>query len=395
MDHDGLSNFQIDAIMAPFKRKGLYLGTIAHNEIDKILPLIKPQSIGGFVCNTDPNNKPGAHWQAVYFNGKPNGSLEFYDSFGDKPDMMQRKWFKGIASKLHPTTPLKCKINRIQNQSNTSANCGFFACRFLMDKFNGKHFEDASNWNQKLQDEHIVGEEAIEKYKKQMGYGPWKFIKSVAKKAYDVGKEVVSRAKKVIFGRVDAPPAVQKLVSSYGQQAIQSITVGRTPINSTIKGILNAISLGQFSENQKKLGYADVFHLFMIIKLAGGHSFKIEKNSDVSVGSPSLGEGAEIRNVSINKVITLHQFIENGTKDKTIFHYSHDSRNCQDFVLTMLRESGLLNNDLSNFINQNAAKLVANLPITNSIGHAVTDLAQKLQIIIGGKKSPFRLNKKI
>ena len=385
MDKHGLSNFQIDAIMAPFKKRGLYLGTIAHNEIDRILPLIKPHSVGGFVCNTDPNTLPGAHWQAVYFNGKPNGSIEFYDSFGDRPDKVQRKWFKLISAKLQPTTPIKVKINRVQNQANSSANCGFFACKFLMDKFNGKHFEEASNWNQKLKDEHIVGEEAIEKYKKQMGYGPWKFIKSAAQKVYDVGKEVVSRAQKVIFGRVDAPPAVQRLVDSYGQQTIQSITVGRTPINSTIKGLLNAISLGQFSANQKKLGYSDVFHLYMIIKLANGHSFKLEKNADVSVGSASLGEGSSTISVPMNKVITLHQFIENGTKDKSIFHYSHDSRNCQHFVTTMLRSSGLLTSEISSFVNQDAAKLVANLPITNAIGRTVTDIAQKIGIIFGGK----------
>jgi hypothetical protein len=198
-----------------------------------------------------------------------------------------------------------------------------------------------------------------------MGYGPWKLIKAAAKKVYDVG-------------------AVQKLVNNYGQQTIQSIVVGRTPINSTIKNILNLISLGKFDENQRKLGYDDVFHLFMIITLAGGHKFKFEKNHDVTVASPTLGEGAETRNVPINKGITLRDFVQNGTTDKSIFHYSRDSRNCQHFVSTLLRNSGLLNNDLSNFINQNAAKLVASLPITNTIGHAVTDLAQKLSIIIGG-----------
>ena len=35
------------------------------------------------VCNTDPSNRPGSHWIAIYVE---DGRGEFFDSFGRRPN---------------------------------------------------------------------------------------------------------------------------------------------------------------------------------------------------------------------------------------------------------------------------------------------------------------------
>ena len=42
---------------------------------------------------------------------------------------------------------LKLKQNRVVHQQNESANCGFFAMRFLIDRFRGVSFADCTGFN--------------------------------------------------------------------------------------------------------------------------------------------------------------------------------------------------------------------------------------------------------
>jgi len=73
---------QIDRVMSHFKD---YAGTIMRNEIKTLLPGIEPRSRAAFIINSQANDKPGQHWQAVYIDGRsgPNSSnsVEWYDSF--------------------------------------------------------------------------------------------------------------------------------------------------------------------------------------------------------------------------------------------------------------------------------------------------------------------------
>ena len=78
----GLYNDQINRIMSRFKD---FKGCIMHNEIKKLLPDIQPHSRVAFVINTDPSNKEGQHWQAVYIDARDgpesSNSIEWFDSF--------------------------------------------------------------------------------------------------------------------------------------------------------------------------------------------------------------------------------------------------------------------------------------------------------------------------
>jgi len=187
MSDEGLSNFQINRIMKPYIQQGLYLGTVSRDEFDQVIEKIKPQSRGGFIFNTDPSTKPGQHWRAIFFDGRPKGEseIDYYDSYGASASKGDLKNIKKIADKLQANTYLKYKENKVVQQNNESANCGFFTVKFIIDRINGKHFTACSGW-----DEHVKGEKNIEKFKEQMGYGaPWKYVPSFGSGLLDSAKK--------------------------------------------------------------------------------------------------------------------------------------------------------------------------------------------------------------
>ncbi len=384
VDKEGLSNFQIDKLMKKYGSK--YLGCISADEIPKIIDKIKPQSTGGFIINTDPSNKPGKHWRAIYFDGNKDMEIDHFDSFGDPPSKSEMRGIKQIADKLGANGYLKFKNNKVQLQNDRTSNCGFFAAKFLIDRFNGKHFQHASGWNDAVKDNSTKGEAEIMKFRKQVGYGtPWSYIKSFPKKVYDVGKEVVNRITTAITGRTHAPPQVRHLLEKHGNAHIVGIEVARSPVQKVITYILNAISGGELEKNRKSLHYDQIYHLYLIITLDDGHSFKIERNQSVTVSGPSVSSDSEVVNVPVSNNVTLNEFIANGSKDNpTFWQYNWQTSNCQMFVRDLLQGSGLLTGDLSNFIMQDASGLLKNSPLTQKIADLLPDIGSKLEILIHG-----------
>ena len=147
-----------------------YVGTIMRNEIKTILPLIKPQSRCAFIINTDPSDKPGKHWCAVYIDGRSgpesSNSLEWYDSFAtDIPDDILEDC-ELILKIMRPENILKVKFNKVIHQSDNSSNCGYHCCRFLIDRFRGKSFSEATGYDETiLYDNSKKSEKEIEKLK--------------------------------------------------------------------------------------------------------------------------------------------------------------------------------------------------------------------------------------
>ena len=122
----GLYDDQIDGIMDKFKDKG----SIMRDQIKSLLPDIKPQSRVAFIINTDPQDKPGQHWNAIYIDARngpeSSNSLEWYDSFARPMPADIREDCKLILKILRPETILKLKENSVVQKSGISSNCGFF-----------------------------------------------------------------------------------------------------------------------------------------------------------------------------------------------------------------------------------------------------------------------------
>jgi hypothetical protein len=47
------------------------------------LPLETRKTPRGYILNTDPSDKPGSHWVAMYLT--EDGEREFWDSYGQAP----------------------------------------------------------------------------------------------------------------------------------------------------------------------------------------------------------------------------------------------------------------------------------------------------------------------
>lgn len=396
---NGISNTDVDKIMSKYKSKG-FMGAIPRDGIKKyILSNVKPYSRLSFIINTDPEYKPGDHWLSVYIDARKRhkNTIEYYDSFGSKPIKSILRDIKLILAKLENKNKYQFKVNLIPDQDVNTTNCGFFSAFFLKNRYDGKSFKDATGYNSR-------GEEMIEKYKKtlpefghlsiadQYGAG----IRDWFNKAKDIVKEGVDRIKYVFSNREQRTPRLNNLLKQYGNNKIVKVKVVRTPIDSTIKKIVNILSLGSISENQKKLNYDDVYHLFLSFELDNGKSFRLDKNSTVQMVEADYNISGESMNVNLTDITLgkLFDNIESKVNMNRIYIYNAISQNCQVFITDLLRSSGLLTSELSQFINQRADLLLKDSKYIGDISEKITGLDSILKAIIFGGQKKIKIYKK-
>jgi hypothetical protein len=136
---DPLSNLDIEAMMEPYTDQRVpYVGTFAVNTI----PNINKKPPFAFISNILPirkqNNNVG-HWIAVYIDK----NIEYYDLLGHPPDKKMRR---ALTQMLGPHDKMQFKINMIQDQATNSMNCGWFAMNFLIKRYGGENFIQATNF---------------------------------------------------------------------------------------------------------------------------------------------------------------------------------------------------------------------------------------------------------
>lgn len=139
-DNGGLSNIEIDQLMAPFRD---FHGTYAIDQIKQIP--VKDKF--GFVINTEPIKVPTGHWCGVWVDANKDKSIEWFDPFGDSPPKRFDKDIKHLINKIQPNDYLKYKVNRIVSQDDRSDNCGWISMNFLLERMNGKKFKEVTGYN--------------------------------------------------------------------------------------------------------------------------------------------------------------------------------------------------------------------------------------------------------
>lgn len=189
--------------------------------------------------------------------------------------------------------------------------------------------------------------------------------------------------------RRDYSPEIRTLLKKVGDKKIKSIVVQRVPVESVIKGLLNVITLGNYSKQTEKLGYDKVFHLSSIITLENNVKIVVEKNEVINISKKIPKSGEQI-DVMVTKEITLNEFLEN-TRSKqgsNFFIYDMRRRNCQMFIRDLLQNSSLLTNEAKEFILQDADAIVKKLPFyTSYVAKGITDLGAQLNLLIYGRGS--------
>lgn len=201
--------------------------------------------------------------------------------------------------------------------------------------------------------------------------------------------ELLQRAIDFTFSgpRKFASAPFRKFLEENGNKDIAQIQIFRTPIFSVIDKVLNVISVGYWNLIKNKLAYDNLFHLYLVITLANGQQWRLEKNHIVEAKRESNKHDG--LNVPIHRVITVNELIKNGEQlqgqDK-FWHYRADTQNCQVFCYTLLKGSDLITQEAEDFILQDTETVISALPsFTQKIINKTTDFASSADILINGR----------
>lgn len=157
---DGLYNVQMEKMMNKYPK---FVGVFASDELSRVP---KNKNVFGFIMNTKPRKvTTGGHWVAVYIDAVKDMSVEYYDSFADSPSKQFLKDIKKIIDALKSNVYLKFKVNKIKDQNAKTRNCGWFAMRFLINRFKNIPFKDISGYS-----DTVKGEKNVKKLKAEFGY---------------------------------------------------------------------------------------------------------------------------------------------------------------------------------------------------------------------------------
>ena len=97
--------------------------------------------------------KEVGHWQAFYIClDDPYYSIEFFDSYGSKPDYRIINKFKYMINKMEIPTFIKFKYNKIKQQYNETSTCGLHSILFLIKRIYNISFKDATNYNKTIKE---------------------------------------------------------------------------------------------------------------------------------------------------------------------------------------------------------------------------------------------------
>jgi hypothetical protein len=203
--------------------------------------------------------------------------------------------------------------------------------------------------------------------------------------AVDAFHKVEHGVNNLINGRNEYSPSSKAALDRAGNEMIQSITIGRTPVPSAITSILKTVS---------STPYDTLFHLFITITTTQGTKVKIEKNAQINIqlNPPNLPD-TEILSVPAPSITV------NGLLQKTqslmgnkYFNYSGYSNNCQHYILAIFNANGI-STGLS-FIKQNTDSIFREHPNLRKFANTVTDIAGRSDVLFQGGKISKRRSKR-
>ena len=226
------------------------------------------------------------------------------------------------------------------------------------------------------------------------GAGLFDSIKKIAQ----IGKQAVGSLVQNVKGRFsgirnDYPPKVRTWFGNNGSKMIRSITIYRTPVKSAILTALNVISLGTFKDKLKKLGFDQMFHLYMKLGFGGDEEALVEKNEVINIRpwkSSDEVQTPQDKTINVSNIppgLTIDQFFKKGQAllGEKYFVYDPFTSNCQIYLKSLLQANNLLTPELNTFIFQDVQSLAKDLPFTEKIARGVTDFAARINTLVEGK----------
>ena len=219
-----------------------------------------------------------------------------------------------------------------------------------------------------------ITENSIKKLRQKLLKGEG--LKDWFKNAYSV----ITNPTKALY---TVPKQVSDNLKKYGKYNIRGIYICRVPLQGVTRHLLNFITLGKFSQEAKK--FDEVYHLYAVLHLDNGELLLTERNQRVIL-TPTTRKSVEIEDfvyLPIDKSLSVNDLFSSAMRDDALlYHYDPTKHNCQNYVSTLLRSSGLLNENLSNFINQDVKNLVTG--VAYKLSTKTIDIASLLENIVKG-----------
>lgn len=180
--------------------------------------------------------------------------------------------------------------------------------------------------------------------------------------------------------RTWAGPSARDVIQQYGDWIIVNISVCRNPIMNAFQSAMNAISFGGFNSSMKKQGYDKMFHLYMIVDIIDTNNVMkrvlLERNHVVKIQVFENIPKKAIDCIHIEAYpIRFDYFILHPAElyGNAFWTYDAVTRNCQNFILTILNAHELLSPSITSFVKQDVDNILAGYP--RLLVKALTQLA--------------------
>jgi hypothetical protein len=181
----------------------------------------------------------------------------------------------------------------------------------------------------------------------------------------------------------DRPKVLTDLLEKDGDQIITKIEVCRVPIKGAFATGLNILTLGRLKREMKKKGYDNLYHLYMVLYLANGKVYSIEKNQRVNVlDSKKEGPADACQPPLIYGKETLGQFLMDAENKniKGFYRYNAFLDNCQKWIYDIMNSNGIT--QFNKFILQDVSTLAPSY--LSRIVRGITDVAGAVDYAIRG-----------
>jgi len=171
------------------------------------------------------------------------------------------------------------------------------------------------------------------------------------------------------------PPNVKDILNRRGDAIVNSIKIGRTPVQSAIQGILKTLST---------VPYDNLFHLFMIFKTSKGEIL-FEKNARINA-STTIPKSEDWYDLNDVPKMTLNDYIQNTKKfmGAKFFPYHPNTNNCQDFISGVLQANGIRDQNVYNFVKQDTSMIFKDKGWLSGLAKQVTDLGGYADVVMQG-----------
>lgn len=181
------------------------------------------------------------------------------------------------------------------------------------------------------------------------------------------------------------PPRSRQLLEQIKDEPIQSLIIVRTPIEKYINVALNFLSLGQWNNVIKSLGYDKLFHLSLFINKK--YIFHKIEVPTLARDNP-IKQNSEIMTINFNPV-SIGEFVNNTRNimgDTLFSNYNPVNNNCQNFIASALKGNNSLTKQAFDFIYQDSKEIFKRLPqYVENVATTITDIGARVDRVIQGE----------